>query len=146
MQGLGNFGSNLGTTYSIRILRAAVLRGFHRFDGTIELSARGQERSRWQRPAVILHVGEFDAGGAGGFDEREHFSIWSMCSWNHENSGYGNGNLCQPVEDAELFARELWCRRFRWRFLRVRLELSWRWSRPASINFARRTSSSGRPE
>jgi len=40
----------------------ALLRGFQSFDGAIELGARGQQAFRdWRSPAVILHVGEFDA-------------------------------------------------------------------------------------
>ncbi len=79
------------------------MRGFQSFHGAVELCARGQEAlAIGEGPAVILHVGEFDARGAGGFGEREHsLDLIDVAAMNHEIQGHCHANLLEPVEHAE---------------------------------------------
>jgi len=54
---------------------------FKRFDGAIELGrARGQEAfAIGEGPAVVLHIGEFDASGAGRFGLARAFRRSDRC-------------------------------------------------------------------
>ena len=70
---------------------------------SIELRARGKQAvAIGEGPAVILHVGKFDAGGAGRFGDRQHFvDLIDVAAVNDEVESDRDANLFQPFEDAE---------------------------------------------
>ncbi len=60
-------------------------------------------------PAVILHVREFDAGGARGFGDLQHFfDLVDVAAVDYEIQRYRDADFFQPFEDAE-FLRVGFC-------------------------------------
>src|SRR5579859_5550835 len=103
--GLGIFGvivryDVLDTNFS----GEALLRALEEINRSLELLAVGQETvAIGESPAVILHVGEFDASGAGGFGEGEHFGeLIEVLTVDYKVEGNGDATGFQPLEDAEL--------------------------------------------
>ncbi len=76
----------------------------------IELRARGQQAvAIGEAPTVILHIGKFDASGARGFGDFEHFvDLIDVAAVNDEIERDGDADFFQPFEDAE-FLRVGFC-------------------------------------
>ena len=76
---------------------------FDDFERLIELLARGQQAfAIGEGPAVVLHVGEFDAGGARGFGDLQHFfDLIDVAAVNDEIERDRDADFFQPFEDAE---------------------------------------------
>src|SRR5947209_13530715 len=72
--GLGEASVIIGDDiFDFDLAAQALLRGFYFCDGAIELVTRGEKAfAVGGSPSVILDVGEFNAGGAGGFGDGEH--------------------------------------------------------------------------
>src|SRR6266481_6426308 len=73
------------------------------------LASRQQMLPVGKSPAVILHVGEFDAAGAGGFGESQHFfDLIDVAAMDDEIKRDGYAVLLEPIENAE-FLRVRFC-------------------------------------
>src|SRR5215469_5482339 len=73
---------------------------FQDLERAIKLRASGQQIfAIGEGPAVILNVCEFDAGGAGGFSEGEHFfDLVNVPAVNDEIQGDSDANVGEPLQ------------------------------------------------
>lgn len=90
--------------FDAKLAFEALLRRLEKINRLHKLAASGKKRiAIRESPAVILHVCEFDARGAGRFRESQHFGeLVEIAAVNDEIERYGDAMMPQPIEDAKL--------------------------------------------